>query len=264
MSSCVRVAGILATLTLFGCDSCLKAVEVDSIPELPYPDCGHGPLPEGEVLARGDLRAQPGMLEANVVEHWELRQRDCLRVMTIRQEWPLGIADVEIIYDEEWTPIRAWKRMTLPGEQEFADIRRYEMREIPATMKQQTPDGEIVRKLLRGSRPLAIVAPGRGMLVPWIWRAHLEVGEVSRVPVLDIRGLERISDVSLRRDEDRFEPTLNRTVRVYSAFGRESVFADEHDVVIGDLLGMRPVDTIDAPMPEVLASPSPPDPVGTP
>ncbi len=38
---------------------------------------------------------------------------------------------------------------------------------------------------------------------------------------------------------------MGRTVRVYTFFGKETVFADDNDVVIGDLAGMRPSDTAD-------------------
>ncbi len=51
---------------------------------------------------------------------------------------------------------------------------------------------------------------------------------------------------------DQFEPTLGKTVRVYTFFGKETVFADEDDVVIGDLAGMRPSDSLTTPEPPPL------------
>ncbi|MEZ4407305.1 MAG: hypothetical protein R3A52_12620 [Polyangiales bacterium] len=112
-----------ALAPLAGCKR--KHVSVDRAPELPYPSCD-GALGEGEVLARGHLRAGPLSVERNVVERFELRARDCLRVMTVRQEWPLNTSDLEVVYDAELRPLRAWKRMALPGASTPPDIRRYE------------------------------------------------------------------------------------------------------------------------------------------
>ena len=53
-------------------------------------------------------------------------------------------------------------------------------------------------------------------------------------------------------------------MRVYTFFGRETVFADEHDVVIGDLAGMRPSDSLTTPEPDALPEYGGPDPVHTP
>jgi hypothetical protein len=54
------------------------------------------------------------------------------------------------------------------------------------------------------------------------------------------------------RDPDLFEPSLNRTLRVYTFYGRETVFADDDDVVVGDLAGMRPSDSLATPEPDSL------------
>ena len=91
---------------------------------------------------------------------------------------------------------------------------------------------------IRGARPTAIIGPGRGLLTPWIQRAHLAVGGRARESVLDVReSMEVIRDVTLARLEDRDDPTLGH-VRVYTIYGREPVFTNDEDVVVGDLMGL--------------------------
>jgi hypothetical protein len=50
------------------------------------------------------------------------------------------------------------------------------------------------------------------------------------------------------REPDMKHAELGK-VRVYTFFGRETVFADEHDTVIGDLMGMRPHALLHTPEP---------------
>jgi len=256
-------------VAITGCDSCYHQRPAAHIDELAYPGCGAEPLPEGEVLASGHLRAGPFSRDQDVVERFEVRRRGCLLFVTVRQEWPLGTADVEVIYDAAGAPLRAWKRTTLPSAPDpiaNADTRSYELRTEPATMKVRTAEGEMLLRTLEGPRPTAVVGPGRGLLTAWIQRAGLAVGEQSREQVLDFRslGLERIEPVVLRREQDRRDSTLGRTVRVYTIFGRESVFTDEHDVVVGDLAGLREDAALDTPAPPPIPELAPPDPVNTP
>ena len=97
----------------------------------------------------------------------------------------------------------------------------------------------------------------------WLRRAKLKVGDKTDDLVLDFRGaLEALEIGSLERNEDRFEPSLGKSVRVYTFFGQETVFADDQDVVIGDLAGLRPSDALSTPEPAPLptfggADPSP-------
>ena len=72
----------------------------------------------------------------------------------------------------------------------------------------------------------------------WIKRARLAPGEKVRELVLDIRALEKIELVTLLREPDMDHEELGR-VRVYTFYGRETVFADEQDRIVGDLAGMR-------------------------
>ena len=83
--------------------------------------------------------------EEAVVERYTLVRRDCHYVLRSRQEWPKGTADVEVIYDLSWTPLRAWKRTVSPefaDPAEHADIRRYELRTTPVTVTIREPDGD--------------------------------------------------------------------------------------------------------------------------
>jgi hypothetical protein len=53
-------------------------------------------------------------------------------------------------------------------------------------------------------------------------------------------------------------------VRVYTFYGRESVFVDERGMVVGDLMGLRADRAVKAPPPPALPMYGTPDPVGTP
>lgn len=259
---------VAALLAAVACDDCRDRVPVKSVPEKPYPSCGEGELPEGELLAKGHLRAGPIMRDQSVVERFEIRKRGCLYVATVRQEWPLGTADVEAVYDAEMRPLRAWKRMVLPSVEDplsMADVRLYEIRNEPVTLTWRQPDGDVVHRILKEGRPSALIGPGRGLLTMWIWKAGLEPGDKERVPVLDFRkDVETIEPVTLERLEDRYEPSLERRVRVYTVFGRETVYTDGDGVVIGDLRGMRPHHTLDSEPPPPIPQIEPPDPVNTP
>jgi len=98
----------------------------------------------------------------------------------------------------------------------------------------------------------------------WIRRADLPVGVVRHESVLDFRGLPLIDDVAIRRAPDEYVKDLGRTLRVYSIFGRESVFTDENGWVIADLQGMRPYDSVKTPPPPPIPEYAPIDPVHTP
>ena len=275
-----RGVGVIAALTLLalgsGCRR--KHVPVTSVPELGYPTCSDaGAEDAGVVVGSGHLRAGPLSHEKNVVERFELRRTACGYVFRSRQEWPLEISDIEVHYDATLSPIWAWKRMTIDGAPRAdgnADIRRYELRTGDVFIKRRDAKGQLFLERLgpggrmsvpEGARVAAVVAPGRGVLTAWIQREHLPVGTKVHELVLDFRELvETLEMAALERGPDLYEPTLGRTVRVYTFFGRDTVFADEHDVVIGDLAGMRPSETLTTPEPEPLPTYGGPDPVHTP
>jgi hypothetical protein len=270
------LAFVAFVLLLGGCKR--RHVPVGAGPELGYPACGDAGVDErGEVVGQGHLRAGPLSVEKNVVERFELRRTRCGYTLTSRQEWPLAIADVQVRYDTSLLPIWAWKRMTIAGskrEDGNADIRRYELRTGDVFIKRRDPDGALtLEKLLPGGRAripegatlAAVVGPGRGMITAWLQRAHLPPRAKTHDLVLDFREMvESLEEAALERHEDQFEESLGRTVRVYTFFGRETVFADDNDVVVGDLAGMRPSATLTTPEPDPLPTYGGPDPVHTP
>jgi hypothetical protein len=76
--------------------------------------------------------------------------------------------------------------------------------------------------------------------------------------------VEALEVGTLERLPDQVQKDMGRSVRVYTFFGKETVFADESDVVIGDLAGMRPAETVTLPEPPALPMFGGPDPVHTP
>lgn len=267
MRTGVFVAAALA-LAVSACRR--KHIPTEAIAEIAYPSCGDDAgLPEGELVAESNLRPGENALEQEVTEHFTLRRRACLYVATVHQEWPLSIADVEVVFDSELRPLRAWRRLTLPGSQRAdgnADTRRYELRTGQVAIKKRTPDGVLSYEWLRGERPQAVLGSGRGLLTPWIRRANLPVGGRVREWVLDVREMfEQLRPVTLRREPDMVLPWLGRTARVYTVFGRETVFTDENNTVLGDLAGMRPAELVTTPPPRRLGTRAPPpDPLHTP
>lgn len=255
-----------------------KHVPVDAIPELGYPACSDsGAEDPGDSVASGHLRSGPYSIEQRVVERFDLRRTLCGYTFRARQEWPLATSDVEVRYDADLRPIWAWKRMTIPGsrrEDGHADIRRYELRTEPVFIKRRDASGESTMEQLlpggrravpRGARVGAVIAPGRGVLTAWLRRARLAVGGTTHEVVLDFRSaVETLEVALLERDADRFEPSLGKVVRVYTFYGRETVFADERDTVIGDLAGMRPSDSLSTPEPDSMPLYGEPDPQHTP
>jgi hypothetical protein len=256
-----------------------KHVPVEHVPELGYPACADESDDEAStaLVAAGHIRSGPTSREPNVVERFELRKTSCGYTLRARQEWPLTVSDIEVRYDDALTPRWAWKRMTLPGTPRAdgnADVRSYELRTGDVFIRRRDPHGQTtMEQLLAGGRMTvpagahvgAVVGPGRGVITAWIKRAKLSVDQKSTELVLDFREmLETLEVATLVRNPDQFEPSLNRSVRVYTYYGRETVFADDDDVVIGDLAGMRPSDSLSTPEPEPLPDYGGPDPAHTP
>jgi hypothetical protein len=251
------------------------------VPELGYPACsgdsGADDQVESALVASGHIRAGPVSSEKNVVERFELRKTACGYMLRSRQEWPLAISDIEVRYDADLTPLWVWKRMTIAGSRRLdgnADIRRYELRTGDVFIKHRDAQGEMLLEQLLpggrmnvedGARVGAVVGPGRGVITVWLKRAKLPVHAKVHELVLDFRDLlETVEIGALERNPDQFEPSFGKTVRVYTFFGRETVFANDDDVVIGDLGGMRPSDSLSTPEPEPLPMYGEPDPRHTP
>lgn len=261
-----RLRALLLVAALAACRR--RHVAVASVPELPYPSCDGAPLPVGRAVASGHLRAGPNAVEQTVVERYELRERGCAFTLTARQEWPLNVSDIEVVYDRALLPLRAWKRMTLPGVSRAdgqADIRRYELRTPEVTIARRVASGPRTYEVLRGQRPTVVIGPGRGLLTAWLRRARLPVGGAVREYALDMREmLEVIRPVTLRREADQYVAGLGRVARAYTIYGRECVYADESDAVLGDLGGMLPADRVRTPAPAPMPRYGDPDPEHTP
>ncbi len=255
----LSVAGLLV---LAGCPR-LPRERVETIAERPYPSCADGDAPATVAAVARDLRAGPVMRDDTVVEHYELAARGCHVVFSMRQEWAMGATDMEIVFDRELNPIRVWRRATAPGPQPVArrtEIRRYDLRGERVEMLERSGDGTESRYLIGTGIPRVVLGAGRGIVTAWLRRSHLEVGGRVREPVLDIRETpERVRDVTLMRLDDRDDPVLGR-VRVYTIFGREPIFADDTDAVVGDLMGLLPADRVRTPPPPPLTSDGPPNP----
>ena len=272
-----RAVGVaLALVCLAGCKR--RHVPVDSVPELGFPACGDsGVDEEGTVVGQGHLRAGPTAADQNVAERFELRRTSCGYTFQSRQEWPLAISDMEVRFDAALTPIWAWKRLTIAGakrEDGNADTRRYDLRTGDVFIKRRDAEGVLtLEKLLPGGRmdvPSgakvgAVVGSGRGIITAWLQREKLPVGGKTKELVLDFRDMiEQLEEGTVERNPDLYEPSLGKTVRAYTFFGKETVFADEYDVVIGDLAGMRPSDSLKTPDLPPLPMYGTPDPVHTP
>jgi len=177
----------------------------------------------------------------------------------------MSITDTEVVYDARWRPLRAWRRTAIPGAPGGAlDTRRYEVRTPEIGMKRLSAEGLVSRYAYRGGAADIVISTGRGLITPWILRAHLSVGGITRGRALDIRSdIEEVTDAALRRDPDRHDPELG-TVRVYTFYGRETVFADAHDHVIADLSGLRPDRVLHSRRPAPLPDYGAIDPEGTP
>lgn len=238
-----------------GCEGTRR--ELDTVPVAPYPLSG-----AGELDLERTLRSGPMMRDQNVVERFELRSADGHRVIRARQEWPLGTTDVEVIFDDAWRPLRVWRRTTIPdatGPLGHVDHRIYDLEgsDEGVLIARRGPTGERTGTLLMGERPTAVITPGRGGLTGWLRRARLEVGGRSREHVLDVREpLALIREVTLQREEDREMDDLGR-VRVYTIYGREPFFADEDDVVVGDMSGLRRAEVVDGEVPDPMPDPGP-------
>jgi len=253
---------VASAFVVSGCGCEGPRRELEAVPEIPYPVDGDGELELTRVLRSG-----PVMRDREVVERFELRRAGDRRIIRVRQEWPLGTADLDVVYDAEGLPLRVWRRTTLPTASDpvgHRDLRVYDLTGDEVRVAHRAADGSTEGAAIRGTRPRAVIGPGRGVLTAWIQRADLEVGERLRESVLDVREpLAVIRDVTLKREAARDVEGLG-TVRVYTIYGREPVFTDENDVVIGDLMGLMEASALEGPIPDPMPDPGPLDPRATP
>lgn len=230
---------LLLTLLFAGCEGCLPRSEVAEVEVHPEPACDGQALGEGEVIAEGTLQNGPTMLE-DVTEHFVIRNHGCVNSIEVEQTWARQVTQVRALFDDSWNPIWMHKVMWAPADEAATRNERiYEFRNEPATMTETAADGEVTHRYFRGGQPTRIVGPGRALFAAWVFADPIDVGETRRFTTLDTRELfESVDEVAMRRDPD-LEPTVGDPSRVYTFFGRESVFTDEHGVVIGDLAGLR-------------------------
>lgn len=258
---------LLALVAVSGCERFKrKHIPVETLQELGYPTCEGITARPGKLLFEQHLRSGPAHTDKSIVERFSLHDRGCQRTYHSRQEWPMGTTDFEVVYDAQLLPLRVWKRMTvpmLPDPGAKAELRRYELRSEPVGIKRRAPSGQISFEQLKGGRPLAIIGPGRGVISMWLRRAKLGENQKVRELILDVRALEKIELVTLLREPDMVHKELGK-VRVYTFYGRETVFADEHDTVIGDLAGMRPHSLLRTPVPTAIPTFGAVDPEHTP
>lgn len=263
---------LLGLLLSVGCEKCLKRVEVASVTSHPYPSCGAGEVEREELIREVTLVPGPNSIDHSVWETYRVLSRACddtpsFFVIQTHQEWARQVTDVEVVFDAEWRPLFAHKQMAVPGVEnadETVSTRTYELRNDPPTMSERSADGTVVHRefRVRGNPVVAVVGPGRGIVTGWIAQhADLAVGETRRGDILDFRELlERVDEVAIRRDPARDEPSLGGAVRVYTVFGRESVFTDDEGFVIGDLAGLRRLTEGQAPPEPLLPNLAPPNP----
>ncbi|MFO0680621.1 MAG: hypothetical protein U0234_01155 [Sandaracinus sp.] len=251
-----------AVALVLGCIE-MPRERVASLPDRGYPACEEGAAPATQASVSRELRAGPVMTEQSVVESFSLEARGCHVVYTGHEEWAMGSTDLEIVYDATRRPLRVYMRSTAPGPQAPAartDVRVYDFRGAHVELTRRAPLAEIERLQYRAPTPGVVIATGRGALTPWIQRAHLAVGEQVREPVLDIRErVEIIRDVTLRREEDRDDSRIGH-VRVYTIYGREPVYTDDADVVIGDMMGLVPAALVTRERDPVVPTDGPPSP----
>lgn len=255
-------AAILVLAILISCVE-MPRHAVETLADRGYPTCPEGAAPANVDPIRRALRAGPNMTEQSVLEAFSLAARDCLVVYTGLEEWAMGQTDLEIVFDADRRPIRAYRRATAPGPQSPAartDVRVFDFRGPHIELLRRSPLGSIENLVYRAATPLVIIATGRGALTPWIQRSHLAVGERVRESALDIRErVEIVRDVTLRREDDRDDALIGH-VRVYTIYGREPIYTDDHDVIIGDMMGLLPASLVDRPRDPPVITEGPPTP----
>ncbi|MDB4973773.1 MAG: hypothetical protein JWN48_2114 [Myxococcaceae bacterium] len=242
-----------------------KHIAVASLEDLGYPSCEGKVLGRVHTVAEELIRSGPTHSDHTIVERYGIYDNACQVIFGSRQEWPMGTTDFEVVYDKDLLPLRIWKRDTvplLPNAGEKADIRSIELRSQPIGIKRSAA-GSLSYEQLKGVRPQAVIGPGRGSISIWIRRAKLKPGQKVREPIIDVRALEKIEPVTLMREPDMVHPELG-PVRVYTYYGRETVFVDQNDMVVGDLAGMRADKLLSTPRPPAIPTFGVVDPVHTP
>lgn len=266
-----RAPALLAAAIVFlgGCKR--QHYPADKVELLPYPSCKEGGGPP-EVLYETSLVSGEGDTRMRITERFRYERRPCktgdVFAAVTHQEWPVQIADLEVLYDASGKPLRVWRRWTVPGSKRDdgnADTRVIELRTTPVGLKRKTDQGVVEQETLRAPLvPEVVLGQGRANLTLWLQKEKLAVGQKVRRPALDVRNVEKIETAALERRPDMLVAALGRTVRVYTFHGKETVFADENDRVVGDLAGLVTAEASGRTMPPPIGPHIPIDPVNTP
>jgi len=159
---------VASAFVVSACDCEGPRRELDIVPDIPYPVDG-----EPELELERVLRSGPVMRDREVVERFELLRAGDLRVVRVRQEWPLGTADLDVVYDADGLPLRVWRRTTMPSASDrvgHRDLRVYDLSGDEVVVAHRGPDGSTEGAAIRGTRPRAVIGPGRGVLAAGIQR----------------------------------------------------------------------------------------------
>lgn len=158
---------------------------------------------------------------------------DCLTVYDSKHEWNLGKNHNRLWVDDKGQPLLLKKEVWV-GKKPEEKFFQWNTK-LAALMLKMNQD--FFR--FKGELPLRVLTVGRYLLSAWIEAANLPVGGKERARVLDAREpFEKIKFITLMRKEDRQDSGLGR-VRVYTIFGREPIYTNAQNHVVGDMWGMR-------------------------
>jgi hypothetical protein len=222
-----------------GCEGCMRRVPVDQVDLAEWPACAASP--PDEILVARELVSGPDMLEKSVRERYSFsRHGDCY-VGRVLLTWRLGETALEVVWDRDFLPLSAYKRMGYPGDAGLFEERGYRMSEDGSVMVRLATD-EVERFRLAGQRPTVVVPVGRGLFSAAFQRARdLPVGESARETAVDLRRLvERVEPASVRRDPPKRLEYASEPLGTFTFMGRDTMYVDQRGFVMGDLAGLVP------------------------
>lgn len=252
---------------LAGACSFLSKEEVDSVPTQEYPAWASALLADDtSIVARATLRGRQGAIESSTVEQMVLREGPQGSVARVRVDRPLQRITYDAVYDAAGKPLRFWRRVSVPGVLPARiDVRLFELRTQPIAISHRDPDGaRDFAQMRRNESPIALIGEAFSLLTPWIRHANLAVGGVVRGRSLDTDKGGVMRNAALRRSEDMNMPEHGGRVRVYRVYGRDVVFANDQNIVVGSLSGFVSIDPNGPAMPPQASEDERVDPTRTP
>ena len=225
-------------LSLCGCK--LTKHAVDSVQTLPYPDWAAAAWKDDSLTPIRRSLHRAGDVGRAAFERFEIRRTTAGIVARAHVENAFSAVDIDVVADDHFVPLRVWRRATAPGIVNDArpDLRLFELRVTPATMAHRGSDFTRDFARMEGQRPTALVTESVGLATLWLLRAHLSPATKSRESVLDFAKGGIYQPGALTREADLVRPELGGRVRVYKIYGREVIFADDNDTVLGNLDGL--------------------------